>query len=339
MPARRVIDIHVHIGGPGDSGSGCRMSHEFILSPAFAAMFIALNASFFDTRDEKIKEIILTAIDTSTKVDYTVLLALDGVYKNGEYIESESHLVAPNNYVIEIARTNERVLFGASVHPYRKKEKMLAEMKRCIDNGAALFKWIPSSQQIDPLDDRCIPFYELLARMNIPLLCHTGAELAVPTSDFKANKFNDPRKLKRALAIGVKVIAAHCATPYLGAILPADKGFFDALMEMLRISEKGKWNLYADISAFCTPTRITHLERINYLINRGVISPGKFLYGSDFPIPIVDINIFKKPLNLKELQENMKGWGNPLDNNYNILREFGIHPSIFTNAQDVLRLP
>jgi len=40
-----------------------------------------------------------------------------------------------------------------------------------------------------------------------------------------------------------------------------------------------------------------------------------------------------------DLQENMKGEGNPLDNNYNVLREFGMHPSIFTNAEDVLRLP
>ncbi len=334
----KIIDIHIHIGGPGDSGSGCRMSNEFIFSPAFGAMLIALKATPFDIRDEKIKEVILNAIDTSERVDFAVLLALDGVYENGRYIESESHLVTPNDYIIEIAETNRRVLFGASIHPYRKKKEMLDEMRRCIDSGAVLFKWIPSSQQINPMDNRCIPFYEVLAREEVPLLCHTGAELAVPTSDFSTNKFNDPRRLKKALDMGVKVVAAHCATPYLGAILPADKGYFDELMEMLRVSEKKKWHLYADISAFCTPTRITYLERINEAISNGTISPSRFLYGSDFPIPIVDINMFKSPLSLKELLEHLLEQGNPLDNNYNILKKFGIHDSIFTNATDVLRM-
>ncbi|MDH5768245.1 MAG: amidohydrolase family protein [Nitrospirota bacterium] len=333
-----VIDIHIHIGGPGDSGSGCRMSNQFIFSPAFAAMLIALKASPFDLRDEKIKEIILDAITTSKKIDYAVLLALDGVYKNGKYIESESHLVTPNEYIIDISKTKKRVLFGASIHPYRKKKEVLYETKKCIDNGAVLFKWIPSSQQIDPEDKRCITFYKALAKENVPLLCHTGGELAVPTSDFTTNKFNDPRRLKKALTIGVKVIAAHCATPYLGGILPVDKDYFEELLEMLRVSEKKKWNLYADISAFCTPTRITYLERINEEISKGTLNPRRFLYGSDFPIPIVDITIFKNLLNLHELLEHIKKLGNPLDNNYTILKEFGIHDSIFTNAWDVLRL-
>jgi len=334
----RVIDIHIHIGGPGDSGSGCRMSNQFIFSPAFATMLIALKASPLDLRDEKIKEIILDAITTSEKIDYAVVLALDGVYKSGKYSESESHLVTPNEYIIDIARTNKRVLFGASVHPYRKKKEMLNEMKHCIDNGAVLFKWIPSSQQIDPEDERCMPFYETLAKEDIPLLCHTGGELAVPTSGFTANKFNDPRRLKKALAIGVKVIAAHCATPYLGGILPADKDYFKELMEMLRVAEKKKWNLYADISAFCTPTRIAYLKELNEEISKGSLNPHRFLYGSDFPIPIMDITIFKNLLSLNELLGHIKGQGNPLDNNYTILKEFGIHDSIFTNAWDILKL-
>lgn len=329
--------MHIHIGGPGDSGSGCRMSHEFMFSPAFAAMLIALKATPFDITNRKIREIILDVIDTSVNIDYAVLLSLDGVYRNGKYLESESHLVTPNDYILSLSKANNRVLFGASVHPYRKEKEVVNETMRCIDNGAVLFKWIPSSQQIDPMNKKCIPFYEILAKENVPLLCHTGAELAVPTSDFGANKLNDPRRLKRALDTGVKVIAAHCATPYLGAILPADKGYFDELMEMLKSSESKGWNLYADISAFCTPTRITYLERIIKSISKGDIGPDRLLYGSDFPIPIIDINVFKTPLNLHELLEHFKGQGNPLDNNYNILKEFGIPDLIFTNAEDVLK--
>lgn len=338
MPLKKVIDMHVHIGGPGDSGSGCRMSPEFIFRPSFAAMFFTLKINpLVDFKDGRIKEIMVDIINGSEKVDYTVLLALDGVYRNGKYIEAESHLVVPNTYIIDIAGTNSRVLFGASVHPYRKRSDMVYEAERCIDNGAVLFKWIPSSQRIDPKDKRCIPFYEILVKKDIPLLCHTGAELAVPTSNPDANRFNNPKRLKVALDIGVKVIAAHCATPYIGGFLPDDVDYFGVLIEMLRASEKKKWNLYADISAFCTPTRITYLKRINQEVSKGRISPERFIYGSDFPIPVIDINIFKDPPDLNELIENTTGDENPLDRNYEILKEFGIHDSIFTNACDVLR--
>jgi mannonate dehydratase len=338
MANKKVIDIHIHIGGTGDSGSGCRMSPQFIFSPAFVAMLMALKVSPFEIKDEKIKEIIVGAIDSAREIDYGVLLAMDGVYKDGRYVEDESHLVVPNNYVMDIARGNKRVLFGASVHPYREKNAMLAEVKDCIDNGAVLFKWIPSAQQINPEDERCTPFYELLAEKGVPLLCHTGGELAVPTSQFDANDFNDPRKLRTALEIGVKVIASHCATPYLGGILPADRNYFYPLTDMLKEAKGNDWKLFADISAFCTPTRIHYLHAINAFIDEGSIEPSRFLFGSDFPIPIVDINVYDKPLDFNEMITHLKDGGNPLDNNYDILKEFGIHESIFTNASDVLNL-
>ncbi len=338
MPDKKVIDIHIHIGGPGDSGSGCRMSDRFIFSPAFVAMLIALKASPFEVKDEKIEEIIVGAIDASRKIDYAVLLALDGVFRDGEYIEDESHLVVPNDHVIRIAQNNPRILFGASVHPYREETAMIDETRRCVDNGAVLFKWIPSAQQIDPEDERCTPFYEVLSENHVPLLCHTGSELAVPTSRPATNDFNDPRKLKTALDRGVKVIAGHCATPYLGGFLPEDRNYFDLLIDMLKKADSNNWKLFADVSAFCTPTRIPYLHAINELIGNSEIDPGRFLFGSDFPIPIIDINMYDGHLSLKEMLDHLKEEGNPLDNNYDILKEFGIHESIFTNACGVLKL-
>ncbi len=338
MAGKKVIDAHMHIGGPGDSGSSCRMSFQFIFSPAFAAMLMTLKATLLDFRDDRIKEIMLGVINDSEKIDHVVLLALDGVYRNGKYVESESHLVTPNDYILKLSKECPRVLLGASVHPYRKKKEMIAETQKWIDQGAVLFKWIPSSQQIDPRDEKCLPFYEVLAREGVPLLCHGGAELAVPTSNPATHKWNDPRRLKKALDMGVKVIVAHCATPYLGGVMPDDKDYFEELIEMLRIAGERNWKLFADLSAFCTPTRIPHLKRINREIVRGKIPAERFLYGSDFPIPIVDINIFTEPHDLNGLVEHIASQGNPLDNNYNILKEFGIHESIFTNASDVLRL-
>jgi predicted TIM-barrel fold metal-dependent hydrolase len=336
--ARKVIDLHVHMLGMGDSGKGCRLSKEFIVSPAFAAMLASLKTVPFEAGEEKIRETILCAVDTSEEVDNAVLLAMDGVYKNGKFMESESHFVVPNDCVIDMAQESKRVLLGASVHPYRLADRMISETERCIDEGAALFIWAPAGQQINPDDDRCIPFYVRLAREGIPLLCHSGNEFAVSPSDVVTGRYNDPRRLIRALDIGVKAIVAHCPSLSAGSGMQPDSGYFEDLMQMLQDAEAKRWELFADISAYCTPSRSGYIERILREIGDGRISPKRFLYGSDFPMPAVDINVFKRPLSPNEMLQHITGQGNLLDKHFRIMKQFGIHESIFTNACDVLRL-
>lgn len=334
---KKVIDIHTHIMVAGDSGKGCRISPEFLSSPVYRSMLLGLGAAPEEANGGA-RESILRAVSTSETVDYAIVLAMDGVYKNGRYIPAESHVVVPNDYVIEMARRNRRILFGASVHPYREAKEMLYETKRCIDEGAVIFKWVPSGQQIDPEDDRCIPFYLSLARAGIPLMSNTGSEFTSSSYEKSTARFNHPAGLRRALDIGVKIIAAHCASPWNEAEPRDERSYFDELMDMLRISEVKGWELYADISAFCRPERSSCLERIKREIREGSISAGRFLYGSDFPVPAVDINRIAKPLGPHELGEYMKAHGNMLDNNYRILKEFGIPDQVFTNAWDVLGL-
>ena len=84
-------------------------------------------------------------------VDKCVLLAMDKVHdKDGNPKDEQTHLYVPNSYIIKLSEDNERILFGASVHPYKVNWK--DELDYCIANGACLCKWIPSSQQIDPTD-------------------------------------------------------------------------------------------------------------------------------------------------------------------------------------------
>jgi predicted TIM-barrel fold metal-dependent hydrolase len=335
---KKVIDIHVHMVGTGDTVKGCIASKEFLCSPTFSSMLMSLKTPPFALTDDKIREFILESVGNSESVDCSVLLALDGVYKHGRLVASETLLSVPNDYIISLSRTNKKVLFGASVHPYRETAEMLNETRRCIGEGAALFVWAPSGQQINPEDDRCIPFYVCLAREGVPLLCHAGAEFAMSAADSKTIRCNDPKRLKKALDIGVKVIVAHCAAPSRGSIMPFERGFFDELTEMLKVAEEKNWELYADISACCSPSKSWFLEKIIDEIEEGRISPKRFLYGSDFPMPAVDINIVKRPLNAVELVDHMRARGNLLDNHYRILKAFGLHESVFTNACDVLRM-
>jgi predicted TIM-barrel fold metal-dependent hydrolase len=99
------------------------------------------------------------------------------------------------------------MLFGASVHPYRKDA--LAELERCIANGAVLLKWLPIVQDFDPSDRRCIPIYEAMAHHGLPLLSHTGGERSLPNLN---KDMADPMLLMSAIERGVTGIAANCGT-------------------------------------------------------------------------------------------------------------------------------
>lgn len=329
---RKVIDIHVHVPGSGDTGKGSKGPQEFICGPVFPSMLKSLKNPVL--REGDIIESLLEVVDSSYNTDYAVILAMDGVYKNGKLSFQETHFMVPNDFVTGLSKTNKKVLFGASVHPYRETTDMLAATKHCIDEGAVLFIWSPSEQQINPEDDRCIPFYVCLAREGVPLLFHAGCLSSERMADSRMSDYSDPRKLKNALDIGVKVIMAHSAASPNGVKTSVP----EYQLDLLSMAEEKRWDLYADISACCAPSQIRYLERIRREIEEGRMSPKRFLYGSDFPTPAVDINIVKDPLSESELAEHLNVQGNLLDNNYRILKDFGIHESIFTNACDVLRL-
>jgi predicted TIM-barrel fold metal-dependent hydrolase len=329
----KKIDIHIHVVGTGDSGSGCVMSREFASSASCAAMLDSLDILSSEASDLMIEELLLEAVNSSRKVERSVLLAMDGVYKNSRLVEAETHLMTPNDYVARISYENGRILFGASVHPYRDRKEMLNETERCLGAGAVLFSWAPSVQQVDPEDDRCIPFYIRLAKEGVPLLCHTGTGFFAAPGGEKTVRNGSPKKLVKALDIGVKVIAAHCCPVFAAGTVPADSQF-DELIAMLKASEERKWEFSVDISFFFTPQGLFYLERLMKEFDRGNIRADRLIYGSGFPISPAPGEVFFSVF-AERLPDRTKR--NTLDERHAIARNLGVADSVFMNAWGVLR--
>jgi predicted TIM-barrel fold metal-dependent hydrolase len=172
-----------------------------------------------------------------------------------------------NDYAADLARRYPKLLFGASVHPYRADA--VAELERCVAAGAVLVKWLPVVQNIDPADPRCLPFYEALAHHQVPLLCHTGGEMALPAPYMQYAK---PELLVPALERGVTVLAAHCGT----RSTPFEADHVPAFVRMAKEYER----FYGDTSALNTPTRCYAYDRIltDEVVRR------KLVHGSDWPV-------------------------------------------------------
>lgn len=325
---KKIIDIHVHFGAPKDEQSGCFWSEEFTKQAAYLAMLLITKSLFKKVNIQRIRKHLLGVINKSKYVNKSVLLAFDQVYdESGTAHPEQTHLFVPNRYIADLAKNNSRILLGASVHPYRNDWSQ--ELDYCLENKAVLCKWIPSAQMINPAHSKCIPFYRKLAAHQLPLLCHAGPEYAIPTSNKTYIEFNNPKYLRIALDQGVTVIIAHCSLPYFWFL---DVDYHDDFKEFLKLfqdAEKNNWNLYADLSAICSPLRSPYIDKI-----KSHVPAERLLYGSDYPIPVSELSYNKSTNFFSWLWFVLKVafTKNPLDKNYLLIKKMEFDDCIFTNA-------
>lgn len=219
--------------------------------------------------EHALERALIDAVAGTPELDAVVVLAFDAVYSdNGALDERATHLFVSNDYVAALAAHVPRVLFGASVHPYRRDA--VAELERCVRAGAVLCKWLPITQRIDPADVRCLPFYEALAHHGLPLLSHTGWEHTLPRLDPTVAA---PSRLVPALERGVTVIAAHCGAGWV----PGEGSYLEQFMRLAREYEL----LYGDTAAMSLPTRWGGYDAL--LADDAVRV--KLVHGSDWPVP------------------------------------------------------
>lgn len=264
------IDVHVHILA-ALPGHGV-LSGYLRRRPNVAAIRLRLGIPLFGS-DEKIERaceaVLARTLAGCPELDAGVGLAFDAIYaEDGRRDDARTHLYVANDYAAELARRTPKLLFGASVHPYRTDA--IAELEKCVAAGAVLLKWLPLVQGMDPSSEKCFAFYEALAHHKLPLLCHTGGELALP-QDFP--HYASPALLEPALKRGVTVIAAHCGT----RSHPLGEDHLDTFCRMAKDHE----HLYGDTAALNSPNRSYAIPTL--LADEGVRR--KLVHGSDWPIP------------------------------------------------------
>jgi predicted TIM-barrel fold metal-dependent hydrolase len=180
---------------------------------------------------------------------------------------TRTHLHVTNDYVIDLCKKHDKMLFGASVNPLRKDA--IAELERCVAAGAVLMKWLPIVQGFNPADERFIPFYEALAHHKLPLLSHTGGERTLIRLN---EEYAPPALLELPLKRGVTVIAAHCGT----RSAPFETDYFDQFVRMVHQHE----NLYGDTAALNLPMRTHAFDGIF----KDEVVKSRILHGSDWPV-------------------------------------------------------
>ncbi|MBI6545177.1 MAG: amidohydrolase family protein [Cyanobacteria bacterium NC_groundwater_1444_Ag_S-0.65um_54_12] len=310
------IDIHTHLAGNGQDGSGCQLSPRMTRSLGYQLLRHAPGPADFAS-DRRFAERLLQYAQTAQEVDYVCVLALDGVYDNqGKLLPDKSHMVVPNAYVVEVCKRSSRLLPVISINPQR--QDAISELERWGPEAVAL-KWLPPLQHFNPAASQYADFRLRLKELALPVICHSGTEHTFPGA---RQKLGDPRLCEPLLQLGIPVIFAHCGTC---TFFQPGADFVPAFLQLLDKYD----HAFGDTAGFCTPVRAGQLRRL--AIERYV---GRILHGSDYPVPISAIWFWHKlgPRRVHRLECQT----NPLDKDALIKQALGLPEATFTAAFSLL---
>ncbi|MDR7335341.1 amidohydrolase family protein [Roseateles asaccharophilus] len=289
LDPQQLWDVHTHLLGTGDSGSGCTvnatLSQWWHPVEMLRKRFI-LNAACVPADapsvDRAYVQRLRALADEFPDGARWMLFAFDHACDDaGLPHAAHTTFHVPDAYAARIAAEHaQRFAWVASIHPYRPDA--LQRLDAAISGGAVALKWLPSSMNIALHDPRLRPFYDRLAATRLPVIVHCGEERAVPGAG--RDELGNPLLVRAALERGVRVVIAHCAS--LGHALDLDQkrprevpafSLFARLMD-----EDWGGRLLGDISVVLQTNREPEVGRT--LLTREDWHL-RLLHGSDYPLP------------------------------------------------------
>lgn len=360
-----VIDVHCHVGFSARPvattiprfsfeafGSRGSPGYDSYLSPRmldrlawrFVKRWLHVDArrTAGERLDARIDAANARHWSAARSVDRLVLLAFD------EYHDDEgcsvgmslrrsgqgSDLYVSNSLVRSMCEADpNRLLFGASIHPYRSQDgrDACSLLEEVVEAGAVLIKWLPIHQNIRADDPRTVAFLRRAAALDVPLLVHYGGEMSLSCQH---REFAGPgpllRVLRRLRTEGAmpKVIVAHAATPTFA--WQSAGGYRE--LEAALLGEFADAPLYADIAALTSLGRTSWLTR---LARRPELHR-KLIWGSDWPVPVL-LKPLWRTLD-RQTRAAIAAEASWIEQSLRVCRAVGFSECVFTQAADVLRL-
>ncbi len=292
IDAEQVWDSHVHLVGTGDSQLN-KENKSVWFNPNMDSYWhpiLKIQKKFYlngtcaadNSIDQSTVQRMVQLTAEMPAGFKLMLFAFDWFHdENGKPNQAHSIFHISNDHAAKIASEHSHYFeWVASIHPYRADA--VAALERANAQGARAIKWLPQGMGIDPAHAKCDAFYTACARLNIPIICHSGRERAVQGSN---QDDANPLKLRRGLDAGVRILLAHCASD--GEDIDYDNGnkkikSFDLFLRLMEAPQY-KNLLFGEISAM---SLINHAWAIQPLLER-IDLHSRLLNGSDYPLPAI----------------------------------------------------
>jgi len=180
---------------------------------------------------------------------------------------------------------------------WNERNDALVQLTHWAQKGVRMIKWLPNSMGIDASHDKCRPFYERAKELKMVLLIHVGFENSIDMGEV-IQEYGNPLRLRCPLDMGVKVIAAHCASEGSSLDLESTENprpFKDNFHLFLRLMNDPKYEglLFADISSMTALNRcgepLATMLALSDLHHR-------LINGSDYVVPAIRMVVSTKLL-------------------------------------------
>jgi uncharacterized protein len=286
----QLWDMHCHLLGNGDSGSGCRLHPS--LTEGWNLKERVRSRVFLDAAcvprdapsvDRAYVQRLLSLVAGFPAGARWLLFAFDQAHDSqGRAEPDRSTFFVPNRYAQELAAAHpQRLEWVASIHPYRPDALMALD--EAALGGARAVKWLPSAMNIDVRETRSMRFAERAAQHKLPLIVHCGEEMAVPGAG--QDDLGNPLHVRALLERGATVVVAHCGSLGHAADLDRRSAPTVSAFELFaRLMEEGAHGprLMGDISAVFQANREPVVWQA---LLRNSHWHDRLLHGSDYPLP------------------------------------------------------
>ena len=299
---KKFIDCHVHILGVDKKNTGCfvnpNMQNFFKAPIEYIKYKIYLSSSGIkkikgQTIDKQYIVRLNKLIKNFNPEGNFYILAMDKFYySNGKVDLKKTQFYVPNEYIYRLSKIYKNLIPIISINPYKKTA--LKELEKWGNLKIKYMKWLPNTMGINPGDKNLISFYKIMKKYNITLLTHTGKEEAVESSE--SQELGNPLLLRLPLSMGIKVIAAHCASSGKSIDLDSpEKNLVSNFELFLRMMDEKKYEglLFGDISGLTQYNRMD--ECLEKILNRKDLHK-RLINGSDYPLPGINFLIRTKKL-------------------------------------------
>lgn len=183
-------------------------------------------------------------------------------------------------------------------------QRGLSELKKyqkLLEEGKIKgIKFFPSHDPYYPIDERCLPYYKLCEKMDVPVLFHTGEN----SGDSDCAKWSDPKYIVEIAKKypKLKVIITHYFWPKLDYCYEITKDIPNICFELAALADKEVIEKSGGI------------EKIKEILRKTISDrPGNVIFGTDWPMCKIEEHIeLVKLLGLSNDVEDKIFWGNAI---------------------------
>ena len=199
---------------------------------------------------------ITETLSQSKYINKKVILAFDQVYKkSGELDKENTKFYVPNRFVYQNTKKNDRLLFGASIHPYRAD--LISELDKILDKSALVYI-SPSLQKFDLQSKQLVLMANKLYVGGVPLMIDMDGV--------------ENYEIEPLLETGVKIILS-------GQWMKEKNSKLDKYEYFSKLTIKYK-NLFASVDSL--PIFFTKVD-YDFLVSHDDRWKDRLVYGSGYP--------------------------------------------------------